>query len=315
MLCAVIVRAVFFGTPKIAVPALRALADTAEVLGVVCQPDRPSGRGLTVSAPEVKRAALDLGLVVYQPEKVRSGELEAWLRERAPDVGVVLAYGRILPDSVLSVPRSGCLNLHASLLPKYRGAAPINWAIANGETETGVSLMQMEAGLDTGPVFTRRAVPIGAEENAGQLAERIAELAATVVIEDVPRAVSGELRATRQDDASATLAPPIQRDDLRIVWTRAALSIANLIRGMAPRPGAFTTLRGKTLKLLAARPLTETPSGPPGRLAVERDRVVVTTGLGALEIVTAQLEGRKAMPARDLIHGRVLRHDDILENP
>lgn len=306
------VRAVFFGTPAIAVPALHALTQTAKVVGVVSQPDRPSGRGLAVTAPEVKRAALELGLPVYQPQKVRSGELEQWLRDKAADVAVVLAYGRILPGEVLAIPTRGFLNLHASLLPKYRGAAPINWAIVSGEAETGISLMQMDAGLDTGAVFARRAIAIAPDETAGQLAERIAELSRCVVIEDVPRAVSGELEAVPQDESRASHAPLIRREHLEIDWNQQAEAIVNLIRGMAPRPGAFTTVHGKKLKLFQARRVERAPRAAAGTVEVEDSRALVATGGGALEVLSAQAEGRTVQAARDLINGRVLRSGDVL---
>lgn len=307
-------RAVFFGTPELAVPALEALVQVAEVVGVVCQPDRPAGRGLELRAPAVKQAALRLGLDVFQPIKVKTG-LDAWLSERAPDVAVVLAYGRILPPSVLIAPRRGCINLHASLLPRYRGAAPINWCIARGETLTGISLMQMDEGLDTGPVYTERSVPIGPEETAGELAGKLAELAAVMVREDLPRVVAGELRATPQDEAAATWAPPITREHTRLDWERPAPELAALIRGMAPRPGAHTTLRGKNLRVARARVLSL--SGPiaattPGSVAIVGRDLLVQTGQGVLQILRAQLEGRKELDAPELINGRVLRAGDVL---
>ena len=197
-------------------PSLGALAEVAEVLGVVTQPDRPSGRGLATKAPAVKLAALERGYDVYQPHKVRTGELGRWVSERAPDVALVIAYGRILPPDVLSAPRKGSLNLHASLLPKYRGAAPIQWAIASGERETGVSLMQMDEGLDTGPVFVREKLAIGPEESGGELAARIAELAALVVRRHLERCVRGELLPEPQDHALATQAPPIEPHHRRV---------------------------------------------------------------------------------------------------
>jgi len=181
-------RAVFFGTPQVAVPALRALTQVAEVTAVVCQPDRPSGRGLKVSAPPIKEAALELGLSVHQPTKVRNGELAQWLRDQRADVALVMAYGRILPSEVLSAPRRGAMNLHASLLPGYRGAAPINWVIVNGEPQSGISLMQMDEGLDTGPVYARHVLGLTETETAGTLAERIATLAAHVVRADLAAA-------------------------------------------------------------------------------------------------------------------------------
>jgi methionyl-tRNA formyltransferase len=308
------VRTVFFGTPGIAVPALRALAASTELVGVVCQPDRPSGRGLELHEPEVKQAARELGVEVHQPVKVKTGNLDTWLREREPDVAVVLAYGRILPPAVLSAPRRGCMNLHASLLPLYRGAAPIQWAIISGETRTGISLMQMDEGLDTGPVYAVRELPILDDDDAGALAERLAELAAVVVREDLPRAVSGELRPVPQDGARATYAPPLTREDARIDWTQDARAIVNRIRGLSPRPGAFTTLGKKTLKVLAARPGPAGDSvGPAGEVVrADKGAVFVAAGRGLVEILRGQLEGKKAMAAADLVNGRALRSGDVL---
>lgn len=311
-------RSVFFGTPAIAVPALRALADVSELVGVVCQPDRPAGRGLALAEPAVKQAARELGVVTHQPVKVKTGTLHEWLAERRADVAVVLAYGRILPASVLAAPRVGCLNLHASLLPKYRGAAPINWAIVHGERDTGISLMHMDEGLDTGAVYTRHTIAIGALETAGELAARLAELAARVVREDVPRVVLGELQATTQDHTAATFAPPITRDHTRIEWTAPADHVVNLVRGMAPRPGAHTTLRGKMLRVLSASALSEAAAGAAGRFAPgtvtirERSRVYVATVDGLVELREAQLEGKKVLAARDLVNGRALVEGDVL---
>jgi len=307
------IRSVFFGTPAISVPALKALAEVTTLVGVVCQPDRPAGRGLSLSEPAVKRAARELGIEVYQPTKVKTGELSSWLREQHADVAVVLAYGRILPPPVLSAPRLGCLNLHASLLPKYRGAAPINWCIVNGESETGVALMQMDEGLDTGPVCCARRMGIGPEETAGELAERIAELCAQVVREDLARALSGEVVPTPQDHAQATHAPPITREHTQIDWTRAARDIVNLVRGMAPRPGAHTQVRGKRLRLAQARVSDQTLDGEPGRVGLGIGReLLVATGAGTVEIQRAQLEGKKELAALDLLNGRSLGPDDVL---
>ena len=301
-------RAVFFGTPQIAVPALRALTQVAEVAAVVCQPDRPSGRGLKVAAPPVKDAALELGLSVHQPTKVRTGELATWLREKAVDVALVMAYGRILPTDVLAAPRRGAMNLHASLLPRYRGAAPINWCIVNGETQTGVSLMQMDEALDTGPVYSRRALDLSDTETAGTLAERVATLAAHVVRADLAGAVDGKLTAEPQDEALASHAPLIERPHLQVDWSRSALEIARLIRGMPPRPGAFTLLGGKVLRLHAARPTggPMAPGAAPGSVSILGRRALIATGSGTLELLNAQLEGKKALMAQDLINGRVL---------
>jgi methionyl-tRNA formyltransferase len=305
-------RALFFGTPPLAVPSLVALAEIANVVGVVTQPDRPAGRGMKTQAPAVKLAALERGFEVYQPLKVRTGELRTWVAEREPDVALVIAYGRILPDDVLAAPRRGCMNLHASLLPKYRGAAPINWAIVHGETETGVSLMQMDTGMDTGPVFVRERIPIGAEETAGELAERIAELAARVVRAHLARAVRGELAAEAQDETLASHAPLIETEHRRVDFHAPAENIVNLVRGMAPAPGAFTTAGGKRLRLARVRALDTLHSGTPGTLVVVAGVPRVVTGRGLLEIVSAQLEGKREVSGRDLVNGRVLAEGSIL---
>jgi methionyl-tRNA formyltransferase len=306
------VRAVFFGTPALAVPSLVALSQIAEVAGVVTQPDRPAGRGMKTQAPAVKLAALERNFDVFQPHKVRTGELLRWVAERAPDVSLVIAYGRILPDDVLAAPRKGSLNLHASLLPKYRGAAPINWAIVNGETETGVSLMQMDAGLDTGPVFAREPIGIGPEETAGELAARISELAARVVRLHLERAVRGELSAEPQDDSLASHAPLIESGHRAVDFSRPAEEVANLVRGMAPSPGAFTTVASKRLRLARVRPVVEaSPAGAPGTVYVAGGAPRVTTGRDAIEIVDAQLEGKRQVSGRDLVNGRIL-HDGLI---
>jgi methionyl-tRNA formyltransferase len=301
-------RAVFFGTPDIAVPSLRALAATFEVAAVVCQPDRPAGRGLKLHAPAVKVAATELGIPVMQPTKIRTPDFLAWLGEQRADVAVVLAYGRILPGPVLAAPARGCLNLHASILPRYRGAAPINWAIVRGETETGMSLMQMDEGLDTGPVFSVRRLAIGEDETAGELAVRLGALAAEVVRDDVPRVVRGELRAVPQDHAAATSAPLLEKGQGRIDWGKTAAEVHNHVRGMAPWPSAFTTTGGKLLKVLATRrSALKAPSEPAGTiLAADSSGVLVACGDGVLELLRAQLEGKKSLDARELVAGRTL---------
>jgi methionyl-tRNA formyltransferase len=225
-----------------------------------------------------------------------------------------MAYGRILPADVLSAPRRGAMNLHASLLPHYRGAAPINWAIVRGETKTGISLMQMDEGLDTGPVYSRHELDLTETETAGSLAERMATLAAHVVRADLAAAVDGQLEAQPQDHAAATHAPLIERQHLQVDWGRSAQEIAWLIRGMAPRPGAFTLLAGKVLRLHEARP-TPGPMAPgavPGTVSVLGKRALVATGQGTLELINAQLEGKKALMAVDLINGRVLTEGLVL---
>lgn len=302
------VRALFFGTPAIAVPALSALASIAEVSAVVCQPDRPAGRGLALAEPPVKVRARELGIPVVQPEKIRTDEFAAWVREQVADVALVMAYGRILPPTVLEAPRRGCMNLHASLLPKYRGAAPIAWAIVRGEKETGISLMQMDEGCDTGPVYTKRAIPIGENATADDVARELAALAATVVREDLPRAVAGEIAAEPQDHAAATLAPLLKKEDGRIAWDRPAREVHDHIRGMTSWPGAFTTAFGKTLKVLESRVISEKgAAAEPGTVLVaDKSGIEVACGAGVLAVVRGQLEGRRALSAPELAAGRAV---------
>jgi methionyl-tRNA formyltransferase len=267
---------------------------------------------LNLQLPAVKSAALELGLPVHQPVKVKTGNLDQWLLERAPDVALVMAYGRILPPAVLSAPRRGCMNLHASLLPRWRGAAPINWSILHGDTETGLCLMQMDEGLDTGPVYARRAIPIGPEETAGELSERLASTAAQLVREELARAVGGVLDAVPQEHEKATHAPPLERAHGALNFTYSARDLVNLVRGLAPRPGAHTLLHGRPLKITQARLAAGPARGEPGLVSVEQKRVLVTTVDGAFELVRAQLEGRKELPALDLINGRALKAGDVL---
>ena len=301
-------RALFFGTPDIAVPSLRSLRTVADVPAVVCQPDRPAGRGLQLQAPAVKVAAMELGIPVVQPTKIRTPEFCAWIAEQRADVAIVLAYGRILPPAVLAAPARGCLNLHASILPRYRGAAPINWAIVRGETETGMSLMQMDEGLDTGPVFTVQRIPIGENETAGELAVRLGALAAELVARDVPRVVRGELAATAQDHAAATLAPLLEKEHGRIDWEKSTAEVHNHVRGMSPWPSAFTRVGSKLLKVLATRRTTfAPPSAPPGTIvAADASGVLIACADGVIELLRAQVEGKKPLDARDLVAGRTL---------
>ena len=307
------VRAMFFGTPNIAVPSLEALNTIAEVVSVVCQPDKPAGRGMLMRPPEVKLAAESLGLTVVQPAKVRGSAFADWVRQQNADVALVMAYGRILPQAVLDAPRRGCINIHASLLPKYRGAAPINWAIARGETETGVCLMQMDAHMDSGAVLSSRTIQIGADENAGQLAQRLAEAAAAVVRDDLMRAIDGELSAVPQEEAQATYAPLITKNDGRIDWSGSAKHVHAHVRGMTPWPGAFTELAGRPLKVLGTRMHAGSATRDPGVVVVaDPTCVLVACGEGLLELVQLQLPGKKSMPAGAMVVGRTIRSGDNL---
>jgi methionyl-tRNA formyltransferase len=307
MKAAVTIRTVFFGTPAFAVPALRALQRVTQVVGVVSQPDRRAGRGMQWTAPAVKQAALELGLSVIQPEKVRNGELERWLRERDADAALVAAYGRILPSSVLAAPRRGCLNLHASILPDYRGAAPIQWALLDGRTETGISLMQMDAGMDTGDVYAVRRLTIAPRMNAGELGDELARLAATMVGEEFLAAVAGTLQPVPQDSTRATLAPPITREQTWIDWTQASTRLQNQVRAFAPAPGAVTRVGQKRLKVLDVQLGSNTSPEPPGTVLLGAEGgLEVACGTGTLELLRAQLEGGRAQTARELQSGRVL---------
>ncbi len=301
-------KAIFFGTPAIAVPALDALCGVAEVTLVLCQPDRPKGRGLALAAPPVKQRALALGIPVHQPTKVRTVEFAQLIRDQAADVAVVMAYGRILTKAVLDAPRLGCVNLHASLLPLYRGAAPITWAIVDGQTETGISLMQMDEGMDTGKVLSMRKLPIPQHANAEELSEALAACAATVVSEELPRFFRGELSPTPQEHEHATHARLLTKEDGRINFNQPCEAVHNHIRGMNPWPGATTSLGDKTLKIIRAKAVPEAAAdAPPGTVVTaERGRIELTCSSGRIEILIAQLEGKKALPATELLSGRAI---------
>ena len=307
-------RALFFGTPDIAVPSLDALVELAEVVFVVCQPDKPVGRHQVLTAPPVKVRATALGLPLEQPVKLRTGEFGAKVKAANADFAVVIAYGRILPSDVLEGPRLGCLNLHASILPKYRGAAPIQWAIAQGETETGITLMKMDAGLDTGPMLETWTLSIGEDETAGELAPRLGELAARAVREGIPRFLRGELEEKKQDDAAATLAPILTKDHGTIDWTKPARSVHAHVRGMNPWPLGQTSLRGKRV-LVHRTTLVQgaTSTAAPGTVILaDKSRVVIACGAGALELTQVQLEGKKPMRGADWFLGRGVAEGDVL---
>lgn len=308
-------RAVFFGTPQFAVPCLDALVEVADVAGVVCQPDKPVGRGLELTAPPVKKRALELGLNVSQPTKLRTGEVSAWLRDLQVDVALVVAYGRILPKDVLDAPRLGCINVHASLLPKLRGAAPITWAVVRGEPESGVTLMQMDEGMDTGAMLEQFKTPIGEDETAGELSERLSSFGALAVRKGLQRYVEGGYTAIPQDDARATAAPILKKEDGRIDFAKPARAVHDHVRGMSPWPGAFTTSRGKGLKVHATR-VTDLPTGAdatPGTVVLaDKARVVVACGDRAIELLRVQLEGKKPVNAGDWVGGRGVAEGDRL---
>jgi methionyl-tRNA formyltransferase len=257
-------RIIFFGSPDFAVPALAAVARAHDIVGVVTQPDRPAGRGARMQPPAVKVHAAELRLPVMQPSKLRDGVVSRQLAALEPDVFVVVAYGRILPPALLAVPSLGPWNLHASLLPKYRGAAPIQWAVIRGETETGVSIMQMEAGLDTGPVAAVATEPIHEHDTAGSLAERLALLGAGLLVETLPRIADGTVVLCKQDDAAVTLAPPLVKSDGHLDFKQPAAAVSARARGVDPWPGATVMLAGERAKVFL--PKRVSGGGQPGEV-------------------------------------------------
>jgi methionyl-tRNA formyltransferase len=301
-------RVVFMGTPAFAVPSLAALARAGHaLLAVVAQPDRPAGRGQALREPATKAWALERGIPVLQPEKVRDGRLAAELAALGPDVLCVAAYGRILGKDLLELAPHGAINVHGSLLPKYRGAAPVQWAIANGEAETGVSIMQMDEGLDTGDVLLQRVLPIGQADTAETLAPRLAALGGEALCEALLLAERGTLVAVPQDPARASLAPILTKEDGRVDWTAPAARVAARLRGFQPWPAAWTTLDGRTVKLLAAVPDGEA-EGAPGAARRGAGGLRVACGGGSALLVTRlQPEGRGAQDALAFLNG--LRRD------
>ncbi|MGH9476113.1 MAG: methionyl-tRNA formyltransferase [Terriglobales bacterium] len=287
-------RIVFLGTPAFAVPTLEALVHQPgqTVTAVVCQPDRPAGRKGAVQAPPVKRAAEALGLPVYQPEHVRGAAAQAWLSAQQPDVLAVVAFGQLLPVQVFSLPRLGAINAHASLLPAYRGAAPIQWTLARGESQTGVTTMRIDAGLDTGDMLLQDRLAIGACETAPELSARLAALAARLMVATLTGLAAGALEAHPQR-AGATPAPLLKREDGRIQWSWTAQEIYNRWRGFEPWPGVHTRFRGRQLAILRCRVLPEV-AAEPGRLLDYGSQLAVACGRGGLGLDEVRLEGRQA---------------------
>ena len=304
-------RIVFMGTPDFAVPCLqRLLEDGHEVTAVFTQPDKPAGRHAVLTPPPVKQLALSHGIPVYQPTKMRDGTVAALLRELAPDCLVVVAYGRILPQEILDVPPRGCVNIHGSLLPRYRGAAPIQWSVIRGETVTGVTSMFMDAGMDTGDIIDTLTTPIGENETAGELFERLAPLGARLLSTTLAAIADGTVTRLPQNDAEATMAPMLEKAMGRLDLTRPARELHNQVRGMNPWPGAFCTAGGKTLKIHETR--LAAGSGAPGTLLCA-DPVTVACGEGALQLVTVQPEGKPRMAAEAWLRGARLPQGARLE--
>lgn len=310
-------RIVFCGTPQFAVPTLKHLLAQTEfqIVAAITQPDRPRGRGQEVSSSPVKETALAAGIPVHQPEKIRAPEAQELLQKLAPDAIVIIAYGQIIPARLLPIPRLGWINLHASLLPKYRGAAPINWAIVNGETKTGVTSMRIDAGMDTGEMLLQRELDIGPSETAPELALRMSELGAPLMVETLRGLATGKILPRPQAHEQASSAPMLKKEDGRVDWSRPAKEIFNRIRGFAPWPGAYTSFRGQTCHIwgeLASKGLGDvarentrpSESATPGALLPQGKEVLVKCG-GAtyLRLLSVKLEGRKQVSAAEFVNG------------
>lgn len=298
-------RILFMGTPEFALPALQHLARGGwPVIGAVTQPDRPQGRGRTMAPPPVKTAAHGLGIRVFQPEKVRHPEFLETFRNLSPDLVVVAAFGQILPGEIVCGPPEGCINIHPSLLPKYRGAAPINWTLIRGEKITGVTIMRMDEGVDSGDILIQEQTPIGPDENFGELHDRLAAMGAELLLTALDRLQEGTLRPRPQDHRLATLAPRLVREDGRIRWGDDCREIACRIRGLSPSPCAFTSLEGKQLKVFAAAAEPGPVMDAPGAIAGEGGGFLrVAAGQGHVLLKEVQLEGKKRMAVRDFLRG------------
>jgi methionyl-tRNA formyltransferase len=306
-------RLVFCGTPQFAVPSLKYLLSQTEieVAAVITQPDRPKGRGQEISQSPVKRVALDAGVPVHQPQKIRAPEFQPVLEALAPDAIVIIAYGQIIPARLLSIPKLGWINLHASLLPKYRGAAPINWAIVNGETITGITTMRIDAGMDTGDMLLQQEITIGAKETAPELAARMSEAGAPLMLETLLGLQSGDIQPQPQNHQQSSMAPMLKKEDGRIDWNLSADQIFNRMRGFAPWPGATTTFRGQGCQVWG-EPMLETDNlpGPPGTIhAVKKktSELLVVCGQGILRVIGVKLEGKKQITATAFGNGAHLQ--------
>jgi methionyl-tRNA formyltransferase len=312
-------RLVFCGTPQFAVPTFKHLLSQKDfqIAAVVTQPDRPRGRGQQVSPSPLKGAALAAGIPVHQPEKIRSPEAQELLQRLVPDAIVIIAYGQIIPARLLSIPKLGWINLHASLLPKYRGAAPIHWAIANGEIETGLTTMRIDAGMDTGDMLLQKEIDIGASETAPELSTRMAEAGAPLMAETLHRLAAGNLTPRPQKDDETTLAPLLKKEDGRIDWNRPAHEIYNRMRGFQPWPGAYTSFRKQICHVWAEPFSTRTLTGrPPGTLLPENGQILIACGNATLlRLVSVKVQGRKQVSAVEFAAGARLTEGELFDNP
>lgn len=306
-------RILFMGSPDLAIPSFRAAAQTGHLVGVVTQPPRASGRGQKMTPSPISVEARKRGMEAMTPESLRSPDIEDSLRRLEPDIVVVVAYGKILPPNILALPRLGCVNIHASILPRLRGAAPIQWAIALGYTETGVTLMQMDEGMDTGPILLQRTTPVGDEETAGELGKRLALIGADLLREGLPRLGRGELTPIEQDDSLATYAPLLKKADGLIDWSLPATQIANRVRGFSPWPGTFTTRSGSRLLITRARSLQKDHSLPPGSVVLTGAAgIQVACTDGTLEILAVKPEGKRELTAEEFLSGYKVKEGEVL---
>jgi methionyl-tRNA formyltransferase len=307
-------RVVFFGTPEFAVPSLSALLDAdADVVAVVTQPDRPASRShSSLVPPPVKRTALSAGIPVWQPDQPRDATFYQQLRDLRPDLGVVVAYGHLLKPELLAIPRFGLVNVHASLLPRWRGAAPIQWALLSGDAESGVSIMRLETGLDTGAVWRQAATAITPDDTTGTLADRLSQLGAAALVETLSRVALGE-EPEPQATEGITHAPKIHRAQARIRWDEAPHAVSSRIRAMDPAPGAWTAIDGTEIKLFGARIISH-EAAPAGTIVVAANRLLVATGdHGAVEVAEVQPAGKRRLPAAVWLHGAHLATDARFE--
>lgn len=305
-------RVIFMGTPDFAVPSLQKLLDRGDdIRAVFTQPDKPKGRGHKLQAPPVKELALEHGIPVFQPQTLRDEAVQQQIRELAPEVIVVAAYGKILPKAVLDTPKLGCINVHGSLLPKYRGAAPIQWAVINGEKISGVTTMYMGEGMDTGDMLLKAETPIGHEETAGELFDRLMVLGADLLGETLDKLEKGALQRTPQKEEEATYAPMLSKELSQVNWNRPAQEIHDLIRGLNPWPCAVSMLDGKRIKLLFSR-VTE-GTGEPGSLVIQEEGLAVCCGSGALLLTKIQTENGKRMSGKQYLLGHPLKEGARLE--
>ncbi len=307
-------RIVFMGTPEFAVPCLQKLIDCGhEVTGVFTQPDKPQGRKMIMTPPPVKELALANGIPVYQPMKMRDGTALEMLREANPDLAIVVAYGKILPKEILEFPKYGCINIHASLLPKLRGAGPIQWSVINGFEKTGVTSMQMDEGLDTGDMLIRKEIAIGENETAGELHDRVSLLGAEVLEETINALIAGELKPEKQNHDEFTYAPMLSKELSPIDWNLTAREVHNKIRGLSPWPSASAVLNGKKVKIHKSILAAETDKAA-GEVVQNGKQLVVACGDGkCIEILTIQAEGKKAMSAADFMRGNSVNIGDRFE--